>query len=125
MDAAHPMQASHTQQLHMLQIALAPAPVARGEFDEIGWRLLVGAAEAGQHVDGPAGAPNEGRFDEIMAHDMAAERLASLELRQASTFGEGAHANDGVVSPVITVAPMPGGKPVGDDRSIDPPGKLL
>ena len=66
-----PRGADHAR---VLQVALAPAPVAGGEIDQRGRALLVAAAELGQHVDGPAGAPHQRRLDEIVAEDVPAER---------------------------------------------------
>ncbi len=73
----------------MLQIALAPAPVARRQIDQRGRAFLVGAAERRQHIDRIAGAPDQRRLDEIVAEDMAAERRPAAQIRQAAMRGEG------------------------------------
>ena len=92
----------------VLQIALAPAAVARREIDQRGRALLVGAAERRQHVDRIAGAADQRRLDEIVAEDVAAERRLAGQVRQAAMVGEGARADDRVVAPVIAVAAHPG-----------------
>ncbi len=109
----------------VLEIALAPSPVARGEIDQRGRALLVGAAEGRQHVDRVSRAPDQRRLDEVVAEDVAAERRPAREIRQAAMIGEGAGADDGVVAPVVAVAPHPGGQSRGDDRAGDAGGELL
>ena len=119
------LQALGADDPRVLQIALAPAPVAGREVDQRGRALLVGALEVGQHVDRPAGAPHQRRLDEIVAEDMAAEGRLALQVRQAAMGGEGLGADDRVVAPVIAVAAHPDGKARGDDRAGDPGGELL
>ncbi len=50
----HPVQAARRQNCRMLQIALAPAPVADGEVQQRRWAFLVAAAERRRHVDSPS-----------------------------------------------------------------------
>ena len=92
------------QHADVLQIALTPAPVARGEVDQRGRAFLEAAAERRQHVDRPAGAAHQRRLDEIVAEDMAAERRLAGQVGHAAMVGEGAGADDRVVAPVIAVA---------------------
>ena len=61
----------------VLEIALAPSPVAGRKIDERGRALFVGAAEVGQHVDRVAGAKHEPGLDEIVAEDVSAERRSA------------------------------------------------
>ena len=75
---------------HVLQVALAPAPVARREVDQRRRALLVGAVEVRQHVDRPAGAADQRRLDEVVAEDVAAEGRLALEVGQAGMGREGA-----------------------------------
>ena len=58
----------------MLEIALAPAPVAVHEVAERRRELLVTAAELGRQPHAPSGPAQEGGLDEIVAQDLAAER---------------------------------------------------
>ena len=109
----------------MLQIALAPAPVARGEIQQRRRAFLETAAERGRHVDGPAGAPHQRRFDEIVAENMSAERLAAAQFGQARISRKGAHADDGVVPPIIALGAVPPGNAGGDQRAIKSSGELL
>ena len=109
----------------MLEIALAPAPVAHREVDERGRALLIAAFEVGEHRDGPAAAPNERGFDEVVAQDVAAEWRLSGKARQARMAGEGREPDDGVVPPVIAVLAAPGRKAGGDDRPVEARGELL
>ncbi len=55
----------------MLEIALAPAPVALEIIGNGRRRLLERTAQTLGHPYLPAGAAQEGRLDEIMAHDLA------------------------------------------------------
>ncbi len=125
MQAADPVQAARRQHARMLQIALAPAPVAHREVGERGRALLVAAGKRGHHVDRPAAAPHQRRLDEIMAQDVAAERPASAQLRQPRLLGEGARADHRVVAPVIALRAVPPGDAVRDQRPIDAAGELL
>ncbi len=120
-----PMQAAGEKHARMLQIALAPASVADRQVDERGRAFLVGAAERRHHVDRIAGAADERRLDEVMAHDMPAPRRAAAQVRQAAMAREGFRADDGVVAPVIAVAAHPAGEAHRNDRAIDAGGELL
>ena len=119
------MEAFAEQDADVLQVALAPAAVAGREIDQRRRALLIGAAERRQHVDGVAGAAHQGGFDEVVAHDVAAPRRTSPQIRQAAMRGEGFGADDRVMAPVIAVASHPFGKAHGDDRPIDARGELL
>ena len=109
----------------VLQIALAPAPVAHRVVADGGRAFLVAAAEARRHVDAPAGAPHQRRLDEIVAEDVAAERLAPRQQRQAGLLGKGLHADDGVVAPVVAFGAVPPGDAARDQRPVDAAGELL
>ena len=54
----------------MLQIALTPSPVARGEIQQRWRAFFVTAAERCRHVDGPTATSHERSLDEIMAEDV-------------------------------------------------------
>jgi len=109
----------------MLQIALAPAPVAHREIDEGGRAFLIAARKVGEHIDRPAAAPDEGRLDEVVAENMPAERRLAGQGRHAGMARKGAHADDGVVPPVIAVLAAPGRKAGGHDRAVEAGSELL
>ncbi len=109
----------------MLQITLAPAPVAYRQVDQRRRAFLVAAFQAGHHVHGPAATPDQRSLDEVVAQDMAAERLPSAQFRQAGLFGEGTGTDQRVVAPVIALRPVPPGNAVRDHRAVDPAGELL
>src|SRR5215813_8368914 len=109
----------------MLEIALAPAPVPDSEIQHRRRPLFETAAKRGRHVDGPARAPHQGRFHEIVAQDMSAKWLASAKLGQTGFLCEGLDANDGVMAPIIAVRAMPPCIPGRDERAIDTAGELL
>ena len=113
-----PVKAARRQQRQMLQIALTPAPVARGKIRKRGRGFLVTAAERRRHVDGPAAAPHQRRLDEVVAEDMPAERLASPQFGKPGILRKGADANDGVVSPVIAFGAVPPCDPGGHHRTV-------
>ena len=56
------MQPRRPEQARVLQVALAPAPVAGGELDEVRRRVLVAAREVVGHAHGPAAAADEGGY---------------------------------------------------------------
>ena len=60
------------------------------------------------------GSLQQHRLDEVVAHDVAAERLAARKIGQARRSGEGRRANDGVMAPVIALVAMPEGQARGD-----------
>ena len=109
----------------VLQVALAPAPVARGEIDQRRRAFLVAAGEIRQHVDRPARPAHEGRLDEVVAEDVPAEGRAAGQVRQAAMGREGARADDGVVAPVVAVPAGPGRETGGDHRAVDMGRELL
>ena len=76
-------------------------------------------------MDGPAASAHQRGLDEIVAHDVAAERLAPRQFRQAGLLGEGAGADQRVVAPVVALRAVPPGDAVGDDRAVDAAGELL
>ena len=119
------MQALGRQKPCVLQVALAPAPVARGDIDQRRRAFLVGALESRQHVDSVARAPDQRRLDEIVTENVPAEWRLSAQVRQSTVRREGGGADDGVVAPVIAVSAHPGRQPGGDDRPVDARGKLL
>src|SRR6185437_9440899 len=93
----------------MLQVALAPAPVPRGEIQQRRWTFLETAAEGGRHPDRPSSTPHQRRFDEIVAQNMPAKRLAALQVRQPGVPRKRTDANDRVVAPVIALGTVPPG----------------
>ena len=123
--AARPMEAFAEQDAAVLQIALAPTPVADGEIDQRRRAFLIGAADRRKHVDRVAGAAHQGGLDEVVAQDVAAPGRAPAQVRQAAMRGEGLGADDRVMAPVIAVAAHPFGKTHGDHRPIDARGELL
>ena len=109
----------------VLEVPLSPAPVAHRDVDERGRALLVGTRQGRAHGHAPARAPDQGRLDEVVGEDVAAEGRLAGEIRQAAAFGEGPGADDGVVAPVIPVGAGPGREPRGDHRPVDAGGELL
>ena len=90
-----------------------------------GRRLLPRAAAVGGHAHLPPGAAHERRLDEVVRQDVAAERLAALELGQSAAVGERAHADDGVVPPVVAAVARPGRQAARDHRAVGAGGELL
>ena len=111
---ARPLARQHAR---VLQIALAPAPVARRQIDQRRRAFLVRAAERRQHVDRPAGAAHQRRLDEVVAEDVAAERRLARQVGHAAMVGEGAGADDRVVAPIVAVAPHPRREAGGEHRA--------
>src|SRR4051812_30381800 len=101
MQPRDPMKPRRCQYSQVLQIALTPTAVARREFEQRRRAFLETAAQFWRHVDRPSGPPHERCFNEVMAENVAAEWLAPGKFGQTGMFGKGAHADDGVVPPVI------------------------
>src|SRR6185312_16676945 len=102
-----PVQPARRQHRQMLQVALAPAPVARGEIQQGRWTFLETAAERGRHPDRPSSTSHQRCFDEIVAQYMPAKRLAALQVWQPGVPRKRTHANDRVVAPIIALGAMP------------------
>src|SRR5271169_5844081 len=77
----------------MLEVALGPSSVARGEVDQRGGAFLEAAAERREHVDRPASPAHQRRLHEIMAQDMTAERRPPRQIGHPAMIGERARAN--------------------------------
>ena len=67
----------------------------------------------------PAAAPHQRRLDEVVAHDLAAERRAARQLRQAAQLGERRGADDRVVAPVVALAPCPVAAARREQRAVE------
>src|SRR5581483_8131735 len=88
----------------VLQVALAPAPVALHLLEQRRGHLFPAPAEVVGEPERPPGAAHERRLDEIVAQDLAAERLATRESREPAVRHERLDADDRVVAPVLAVA---------------------
>ena len=124
MDAARPTQAFGADDAEVLHVALRPAAFAADEVVQCWRQAFVAAAEVGVHAHVPAHAAQEGGFNEVVAEDVAADGVASAQDGQAAAFGEGVHADDGVVPPVVAVFALPGGNATGDDGAVERTGEL-
>src|SRR5262249_3825828 len=118
-------EALREEKPQMLQVALTPASVALHLLEQRRRHFLPAAAEVVRQPDAPAGASHERRLDEIVAEDLATERLPSPEPRQAAVRHEGRDADDRVVSPVLSVAELPPVQPGGEHRPVDMTRELL
>ena len=76
----------------MLEIALAPAPIPFRKVDERWWAFLIATRDFWHEVDLPPCASQEGRFDEVMAQDVATKRRLPREIRQPRVCHEGLRA---------------------------------
>src|SRR3977135_379505 len=109
----------------MLKIALAPPSVARGEIQQR-WRAFFKAAAQGwRHSDRPARSPHQRRFDKSVAEDMPAKRFATAQVGQACILRKCADPDDGIVTPIVAFGAVPPCNARRDQRSVEPPGKLL
>src|SRR5580658_8206134 len=109
----------------MLHIPLAPAVVASGVVDQRGRALLVASLEVVGDTHFPAGLSHQGRFDKIVTQDLASQRRMAWQRRKAARLGEGLHAQDVVVSPIITFGSRPPGEALEEDRAINSGRELL
>src|SRR6516165_7641860 len=104
----------------MLQVALRPAPVARGIIEDIRRYLFPAAAELGELTHLVTGAAHEGSLDEVVAEDLATERRPSGEPRQRAVLRKGSQPHDGIVTPVVALPELPVGEPGGEHRALQP-----
>jgi hypothetical protein len=102
----------------MLQVALCPAPVARGIVDHVGGNLFPTPNHIRSQPDLVTGAPHEGGFDEIVAEDFPAERRFAGQLGQVAEFRELAQPQDGVMAPVVAFTELPVGQPARQHRAV-------
>src|SRR5258705_7458949 len=107
MKSRYPMQPARREQRQMLKVALAPSPIARSEIQKRRRAFFEAATQGGHHSDRPSCSPHQRRFDKIVAENMTAERLAARQVRQPRVLCECAHANDGVVPPVVAFGAVP------------------
>src|SRR6185503_209895 len=91
----------------MLQITLAPAPVALEFVEQAWWRLLIAA----RHIKGKPNlltrASHQCRFDKIVAQNFSAKGRTSWQPRQCACFYERFDAKDSIVPPVIALPLLP------------------
>ena len=125
MQAGAERQAARQQKAPVLQIALAPAPVADEDVGQGRGGFFEAAIEVGIHPDAPAGPAQQGGFDEIMAQDGAAEGRYAAQCWKVRRCGEGLCANDRIVAPEIAGPAVPGGEPVTENRPVAAVGELL
>ena len=125
MHAAHRMQPARNQHLDMLQIALAPAPVARRKINHRRRAFLIAAFQFRQQPRRPAAARNQRRLDKVVAQDKAAERPFAFEFRQPAAVDKRPRADNRVMPPVVAVARLPVCQPGTDHRPRNFARKLL
>ena len=102
----------------VLEVALAPAPVALGVVDKGRRQFLEASREIRGEPQLVAGATEERGLDEVVTQDLAAERLAPRQAWQTAMPGEGRNADDGVVAPGVTVGHLPKGQTVAEHRAV-------
>src|SRR4051794_16156731 len=109
----------------MLQVALAPSPVARREIQQRGRTFFEAAAKHWRHPYRPSCAPHQRGFDKIMAQNVPAERLAASQFGQPGVSRKGGYAYYRIVSPIVAFGGMPPGDSRSYRRAVKPAGKLL
>ena len=112
-------------QAQVLEVPLAPAPVAFHLVDQRGRRLLVTAADPIGQPHLVACAADQGGLDEVVAQDIPAEGPPAREPWQLAPAHEGLDADDGVVPPVLSVAQLPEVLAGREDRPVQAVGELL
>src|SRR5438132_8230858 len=118
MKPRYPTQPPCRKHRQMLEVALAPAAVARGKIQQRRRAFLEAAAESGRHSDGPTSSPHQRRFHEIVAENMPAKRFTALQVGQTRILRKRAHPNDGIVPPIIAFGAMPPGNARSYERAI-------
>ena len=87
----------------VLEVALTPAAIPLHLLEQRRRHFLVRAGEIVGEPHLPAGAPEQRRLDEVVAQDLAAERLAPRQAGQAAAVGKDFPALVGVVVVSTTV----------------------
>ena len=110
----------------MLQIALAPAPVAQDVIYQGGWCLLKRSPQTRQKPHPPPGTAQQAGLDKIMAHDhLVTAPKARAQRRQPGAGGKGLDPHNGIVAPVVALKPGPAGQTFGQSQAVYAIGKLL
>ena len=114
------------QQPGVLQVALAPAPVALGAVDQRRRPLLVAALDVVGEPHRPAGLAHERGLDEVVARG-SGRRRARCPGRsgQRAVLHERLHADDGVVPPVVALVLLPVVEAGEEERAVEPVGERL
>ena len=109
----------------MLQISLAPAPVALQLIDERRRHLFIASREIIRQPDSPAGPAHQSGFHKIMAQYGAAQGRLAGKLRQPAILHKRVDADDGIVPEVLGVPELPEMKTGRQDGTVHMVGKLL
>src|ERR1044071_4257062 len=117
--------AAREQQPQVLHVSLAPAPVALQVVEERRRHLLVAAPEIAREPDFPAGASHKSRLDEIVAHDLAAERRPAGKTAESAILDERLDAETRVGPPRGVSAERPVREPRRKHRAIEASSELL
>src|SRR5262249_58321760 len=109
----------------MLEIALTPAAIAFSKSNKRRWTFFVTTSDFGNEIHFPTGTADESGLDKIVTHDVSAEWWLAREVGQSSMSDERFGANDGIVTPITTIAKMPVSQASGHDGSIQAGRKLV
>ena len=106
-DHAEAARADHREMLH---VALRPAPIARGDVEQRRRAVFPRAAER-RAACAPTSPARRSSAASTKSCDMIGppNGLLAGQRRQAGRGGEGAHADDRVVTPVVAVLALPRG----------------
>src|ERR1044071_4616879 len=117
--------AAREQQPQVLHVSLAPAPVALQVVEERRRHLLVAAPEIAREPDFPAGASHKSRLDEIVAHDLAAERRPAGKTVESQLIDDRLVPEIRVVTKMGSSAELPVMESRRKHRAIDASSELL
>ena len=126
MKPRYPVQPARRQHRQMLQVALAPSPVARGEIQQ----ATAGIPRSCRRAPAPCRIAQPPRRISAASTKSWLRICPPNGLRPGSSgrpgvLREGADADDGVVPPVVAFGAVPPGDAGGDQRPVEPPGELL
>ena len=120
-----PQSPAAEQQPQVLHVALDPALIAGQLVHQRRRRLLPAVAQPRFQPDLVAGPAQIGGFDEVMAHDRAAEQSPTGQFAQTTVGHEGLDPQDGVVAPEGSLAQLERGQAGGKQRPVQLAGELL
>src|SRR4051812_18840606 len=110
MHTADRVQVFGIDNTQMLDIALHPTAVALGVIDNISGHFFIAAFQIGEQEYIPASAAQHGGFNKVMAEDIATKRRFARQCWQPAMVDKRAHANDGVMAPIISGIALPEGE---------------
>ena len=125
MDLGQPVEALGEEDLDLLDIALRPAAVTRGEVNDGRRGFFVRPNNVARDLDPPTGAAQERGFNEIVAQDLAAQRLLARKVGQGGVRCKRRKSDDRVMAPEVSSPARPPGQAGAEQAAMYAQRQLL